>query len=114
MNLKFLATLLVLFPGIAFGAARTDTARVGVQRVSAAGARMPNASKSVKATTVSASQDVADEAEYVEEAEDVEEIVEEVEEVEEQPVKTAKKTQEASANCRDAYRACMDEFCLLD
>ena len=114
MNLKFLATLLVLFPGIAFGAARTDSARVGVQRVSAAGARMPNASKSVKATTVSASQDVADEEEYVEEAEDVEEIVEEVEEVEEQPVKTAKKTQEASANCRDAYRACMDEFCLLD
>ena len=114
MNLKFLATLLVLFPGIAFGAARTDSARVGVQRVSAAGARMPNASKTVKATTVSAAQDVADEEEYVDEEEEYVEEVAEIEEVEEKPVKTTKKTQEASANCRDAYRACMDEFCLLD
>ena len=114
MNLKFLATLLVLFPGIAFGAARTDSARVGVQRVSAAGARMPNASKAVKATTVSAAQDVADEEEYVDEEEEYVEDAAEIEEVEENPVKTTKKTQEASANCRDAYRACMDEFCLLD
>ena len=114
MNLKFLATLLVLFPGIAFGAARTDSARVGVQRVSAAGARMPNASKTAKATTVSAAQDVADEEEYVDEEEEYVEGVAEIEEVEEKPVKTTKKTQEASANCRDAYRACMDEFCLLD
>ena len=82
MNLKFLATLLVLFPGIAFGAARTDSARVGVQRVSAAGARMPNASKTAKATTVSAAQDVADEEEYVDEEEQYVEGVAEIEEVE--------------------------------
>ena len=37
MKLKFFATLLLLFPGVVFAAERSDAARVGVQRVSAAG-----------------------------------------------------------------------------
>ncbi len=57
MKLKFFATLLLLFPGVLFAAERTDAARVGVQRVSAAGARMPNATKSVKAKAVATVQE---------------------------------------------------------
>ena len=115
MKLKFFATLLLLCPGVLFAAERSDAARVGVQRVSAAGARMPNATKSVRAKAAATVQEeVAEDVIYEEEvAEEVAEDVvadDAVEPIVEQPVTQ----QQTSANCRDAYRACMDEFCLLD
>ena len=112
MKLKFFATLLLLFPGVVFAAERSDAARVGVQRVSAAGARMPNATKSVKAKAVATVQEEVAEDVIYEEDEIAEDVVADdaVEPVVEQPVTQ----QQTSANCRDAYRACMDEFCLLD
>lgn len=116
MNLKFLATLLVLFPGIAAGAVRGDNARVGVQRVSAAGARTINVQK---------------------EKADVKVVAEEVAEVEDDLTDDDlfgggelpdlpngpggsddaggdDKDPVVSGDCRETYRACMDEFCLLD
>ena len=138
MNLKFLVTLLVLFPGIAMGAVRNDNARVGVQRVSAAGARMPNVSKTKKTTKAKTQEveavdsgeevveedelDVAFDEEFVDEVVEVAEEVS-VETVEEEPIEEKKVAKEetapaqpekASGDCREAYRACMDEFCLLD
>ena len=116
MNLRLYTVLFALLPGIAMGAVRGDASRVGVSHAPAAGARAPavtkkastnkkttNASKVAPVKTVSES--VAEE-EYIEP--EVEEIAEEVVDVAEE---TAASKNE---NCRDAYRACMDEFCLLD
>ena len=100
MNLRFLATLFVLFPGIAFGVARTDAARVGVQRVSAAGARMPS---------VSVKKDVATDDPFGGGSLDDTSLPDEP-----GPDDSGTTTGKGNANCRDAYRACMDEFCMLD
>lgn len=119
--------LLVLLPVMAVAASRDEMARVGVQRVSAAGARMPNMSKStgdVKASVAKkASDDVQDELFDVVEDDDVEfaedlDVVDDVDVVVvEKPVEEIEKEEKktvASKDCREAYRACMDEFCLLD
>ena len=47
MILRIFATVLALVPGVAFAAVRGDDARVGVQRVSMAGVRGPNISKTL-------------------------------------------------------------------
>ena len=103
MNIRIFATLLCLVPGLGFAASRGDAARVGVNRASNAAARMPtltapvngNASKSVTSTAVT---------------EEVEE------EVQETPKDDGAENDSPVPNgdCREAYRACMDEFCLLD
>lgn len=109
MNLRFLTTLFVLFPGMVFGAVRTDAARIGVQRVSAAGARMPSGT-SVKVKAVA---DVASETEgVVVDSEDF--VVDDVVLPDESGGIGNTNDETNTANCRDAYRTCMDEFCLLD
>lgn len=103
MKIRILATILCLVPGLAFSASRGETARVGVERMSNAAARMPtlaahvngNVSKGVSDTDVSVVVDNKDNV--VSGGGTDEEIVPAVKE-----------------NCREAYRACMDEFCLLD
>ncbi len=116
MKLKNIAVLLILIPGVAFAAVRGNNARVGVSRVSAAAGRAPNITGKTSSPTMTtgtkktSSGDAADEG--VDDS--VEEVVEEVEEVvETAPAKTTKEVV-VSGNCRDAYRECMDEFCLLD
>ena len=113
MKIRILAALLVLVPGMSFAAVRDSNARVGVQRVSMAGARAPNISANITTASggkangnptmsskvSSAAVEVADEVDVAEE------IV-----VSEEVGSAAPKT----GNCREAYRACMDEFCLLD
>ena len=47
MNIRSFAVLLTLIPGVVFAASRADNARVGVNRVSAAGQRMPTMTKSI-------------------------------------------------------------------
>jgi hypothetical protein len=113
MNLKFLVALLMLIPGFAIADAGAEVARVGVNRTSAAGARMPKVSKTV-AVSQAVSASVADDADIAEEVvEEVEEVQEEVTPVVESAPAPAKKAS-GSKNCREAYRSCMDEFCLLD
>ena len=103
--LKILPLMLVV-SGIAYGAVRGDSnARVGVSRGSQAGARM-----SVTASDV---QKASAKATKAEETEDEEEVV--VESVKKDTKKkTDKKEEKESGNCRDAYRDCMDSFCLLE
>ena len=102
MNLRFLTTLLVLFPTVVFAATRGENARVGAMRVSAAsrGGAAASAAANAAAAVANAKAPAAAEGGTG-------------------VVITEESAQEAvavapSGNCRDAYRACMDEFCLLD
>ena len=128
MKLKVLAILLAVIPSVSFSAVRSDAARVGVQRAGGAGARAPSMTQNVKQSSKTTNKSAAtktaaleEEEEYEEEYEDEEvltdEDVEEVGEEEEKDTKESKsesKNENKSASCRDAYRECMDEFCLLD
>ena len=116
MNIKLLVSLLVLIPCVADAAApRRENARVGVQRVSMAGTRTLNTSgvtktqETAKKTSPSKAEEEEYEEEYVEEYDtdysDEGQYEEDV--VEESTVVEGK-------DCREAYRSCMDEFCLLD
>ena len=93
--IKFLPVLLV-FPSIVYGASRADsTARIGMARGNQAGARMPAVSGGVVQTETEVNKDanstVSVGAGVV-----------------------SAKVFGVSGDCRDAYRACMDSFCLLD
>ena len=126
MNLKTFALLLAIFPLIANAAARSDAARVGMQRAGGAGVRAPtmvknlktsSGKKSVQKSTNSvqkAEEDVEEyEEDFLDEYEDIaaeDEFAEEEFVEEEEVVKSTPK----NGNCREAYRQCMDEFCLLD
>ena len=109
MKIRILAALLVLVPGISFAAVRDGNARVGVQRVSMAGARAPNITTAsggnVNGNPTMSSKVSSVATEVADEVDAAEEIV-----VSEEVGSAAPKT----GNCREAYRACMDEFCLLD
>lgn len=109
MNFKLLFSLFLLVPGLAFGADRsTSSVRVGVTRMSQAGARAPNMTVNIQPTTGNnaaptvstkpsgGGNDNSSSSAVVDE-------------------KVEEKTPAVSTeSCRDAYRACMDEFCLLD
>lgn len=109
MKIRILAALLVLVPGVSFAAVRDGNARVGVQRVSMAGARAPNITTAsggnVNGNPTMSSKVSSVAVEVADEVDVAEEIV-----VSEEVGSAAPKT----GNCREAYRACMDEFCLLD
>lgn len=106
MNIRIFATLLCLIPGLAFAASRADSARVGVSRApGGVAARMPTLTAYSNGNE---SVDIEEEEDFIEE---------------EQPEQEAPKDDGAennspapggSGDCREAYRACMDEFCLLD
>lgn len=97
MNIQKLALLLCCVPVVAFGAVRSGTARIGVNG-GAATARMPN----IKVTTVT-QQPVGAEKQTTTA------VVEP-----EKPTVSETPSSVTTGDCRDAYRACMDEFCLLD
>lgn len=109
MKIRILAALLVLVPGVSFAAVRDGNARVGVQRVSMAGARAPNITTAsggnVNGNPTMSSKVSSVAVEVADEVDAAEEIV-----VSEEMGSATPKT----GNCREAYRACMDEFCLLD
>ncbi len=121
MNFRILALILSLIPCMSDAAVRAGgSARVGMSRAGGSASRSLTVSKGDKVSsgTNTSAQDknvaeddtddvVEEEIEDVAEVEDVEEVEEESSDTESAPVKSAE-------NCRDAYRACMDEFCLLD
>lgn len=110
MKLKIFLAVLCLMPGFALAATeRTEEARVGITRMSQAGNRGPTSVKNLtKAEPTPAAPVVtAPTPKPVEPAPKpvapsvdsaVDTIVESV----------------TDSNCRDAYRECMNEFCLLD
>ena len=81
MKTRILVTLLVLIPGVSFAVARSDNARVGVQRVSIAGARSPNISANISSSAggkVNPTMTVKGASAGVDDVEVEEEIVEDV------------------------------------
>ena len=128
----FLALFMAFFMSFdSFAASRNDAARVGVSAGRGSGramARMPAVTggamkvavsdpKSTKTTVVDDYEE--EEEEFYEEDED---WGAEEEFVEEEPVvtsnnkkkKSAAKDDDDGGDCREAYRECMDNFCLLD
>ena len=113
----------------AFGAGR-DEARVGVSHASQAASRMPSmiassvgktvgkaVTKKTADTAAEVAESVADDEEYDEEDYgDSEEVVDNSVVVEEgtPTVSVAEEKPTGSADCREAFRECMDNFCLLD
>ncbi len=112
MNFRIFAMLLVLIPGIAFGADRGGASRAGAGRAAQAGARASVSAKSTPTMVkTSASSAKAEEAEE----EDADSSSDSSSGASEEKSETSSVASVASSgNCRDAYRACMDEFCLLD
>ena len=107
--MKFLPILLVL-PSVVFAASRGETAaRVGMGRGSQAGARM-----SVTAADVQEAREQAAQSGIISESAGDEKTSGNP--ARKMPVKAGATSSVASGtgDCRDAYRECMDSFCLLD
>lgn len=107
MKIKYFVGLLAIIPCIALAAQR-EGGRTGIRGASMASApkvqAMAKKNTKVKAATVEVVEEEPEEAE-------IEEIVEVKETTE--PEKVAEKKLDGE-ECRDAYRECMDEFCMLD
>ena len=110
--------LLMLLPCVAFSATRGDSNnRVGTNRVSQAGARMPGV---VTAATVQTAQSIALSANQTTQntttnhSDDSEEDNQTGEDNGDDSGDDVTTVAEETKDCRDAYRECMDEFCLLD
>ncbi|MBP3316289.1 MAG: hypothetical protein J6L70_01665 [Alphaproteobacteria bacterium] len=103
MKIGILATLMCVMPSLVMGATRDDAARVGVNRMSNAAARMPTLS-AYSGANASVSVPV----------EDMKPVATEKPEVDDRPIGEDSEKPAVAENCREAYRACMDEFCLLD
>lgn len=105
MRLVSFLTLLCAVPTMAFGAARdTDAVRIGVTRMSMAGARSPNMVVKIQPT-------VTTKPTVTTAGVTTSTTPEPVAAVAKNTTSDAKST---DTDCRTAYRACMDEFCLLD
>lgn len=104
MRLGYIFTLVCLLPGLAFGATRGDApVRVGVNRVSAAGVRGPTMVGNLKTATPTMTTTTA------------QTTVPTTAGTTTTPPQTAPApATTTSGDCRAEYRACMDEFCLLD
>ena len=113
--IKFLS-LLVLVPTVAFGATRGDSStRVGVPRGSQTASRMPMV---VTAAAVQTAQSVTvnSNANTVQNTQNVsnDNQTNTENQTDAPQTETVATVDATSTNCRDAYRQCMDEFCLLD
>lgn len=98
MKLRYILPVLLCFPLVAFGAERSDTSvRVGVNRVSMSGSRMPTMTTSTSNVATNNDSNTGTTTTPV-----TGETV-----VNEEPEPEKK-------SCREAYRECMDLFCLLD
>lgn len=105
MKISLLVLLSVLMPSVSFAAVRGEDARVGVQRISMVGVRGPNMAQTITTTSktdtvgqLSTGDKVPDSGDDDTSADDT----------------TDGSSPAPNQNCREAYRACMDEFCLLD
>ncbi len=105
MNFKIIALVMLLMPALANAATRDETARVGVSRVNSASARIPAVSKTLTVTgnTGVSDNDTAGGADTGDGNVDGD-----------KNDNDSGSENVSNGSCRDAYRACMDEFCLLD
>lgn len=121
MKLRILVALLCMIQGTAFGASRDSDARVGVNRMSAAGARAPNVSANLgtassASAAVSPTMTVTPSNATADTSESDADTVSDADEDDADDVADASVPAKpvSSDDCREKYRACMDEFCLLD
>ena len=110
MKIKYLFGLVVIVPCVALAAVR-DNGRVGIR-----GASMSSMSPAPKVQGMSKAKTQVQKTVV---AEPEEKVVEEVKETKVEEVKTPEPekvadTKLSGEECRDAYRECMDEFCMLD
>lgn len=119
MKIRILATLLVLIPGVSFAAQRSEQSRVGVNRVAMAGVRGPNMTKTLTTTKTTVpvnpgdgTDKVPDDSDGVEDDDVVDSG--DTDDVTDNDTDAGDDEVVSSGDCREAYRACMDEFCLLD
>lgn len=115
MKFKIFLSVLLLVPGIAFGADRSSSSvRVGVTRMSQAGARAPNMTVNIQQpasgnnTTPTISTQTSGGGSNTGSS-----STDSGAGTNDEDSNTTTTTT-TSGSCRDAYRACMDEFCLLD
>jgi len=114
MKIIKILPILLVFPGVLFAANRSDsTARIGVSRGSQAASRMPTLSivnVDTKAIVNSVQNNKAEDA-----TKNVAGGAVSVAPTLKASVSSASGgAVVVSGDCRDAYRACMDQFCLLD
>lgn len=123
MKIKFLVLLLAVAPGVSFAVSRAESSRVGMQRAPMAASRsnsmVKNLNTSVKSDVVEKldNESVLNENNAVDDYENDMGAVQEKDDVSEDFVveyETVASPAPVSKGCRDAYRECMDEFCLLD
>ncbi len=117
MNLKIFVALLCMIQGTAMAASRRNDARVGVNRVAQAGARAPSMVSNLNSTTATVAPAMtAKSTENI--SADSSPVTNNNTNVDADKSVTADAaTPDApvsSSDCREKYRACMDEFCLLD
>ena len=107
MSLRFLIVLAGLVPSVVYGASRGDLSseRVGMRRVALSVGTAPGTVTSLPSATTSA-KPVSPTTSSTTTPKEEEPAPKDEPAAEPTPVE--------DANCRDAYRACMDEFCLLD
>ena len=116
-------SLLLLMPCVAFGAGREGgNVRIGGLRGSQAGARAPVVAPASTALSAQSSEtadnqsgdEVVDNTGTTTDTADTPETTNEENVVKTTTESAVAETVPESADCRDAYRKCMDEFCLLD
>ncbi len=114
MKLGTLFTLMCILPMAATAAQRSDDARIGVNRMSMAGVRAPNMSANLGGTsakptvqpTISVSPGVDSGGATV--------VAPDVAGTTDAGSDNGDGATVSTVDCREAYRTCMDEFCLLD
>lgn len=106
MKLRLIIMLLALVPVTGFAASRTPGARVGMAHAVAAQTSGVAAKRAVVAQQRPINNPVAEDAGQESDIVDETDITEEK--------NTISKKSKGDGSCRQAYNACMDEFCLLD
>ncbi|MDE6477906.1 MAG: hypothetical protein K2L94_01500, partial [Alphaproteobacteria bacterium] len=112
MNLRLFVVLGCLIPGAAMAVERGADARVGVTRMSQAGTRAPSMVTNIGAssgTVTTPTMNIKPSGTVTPSGGD-----DKPTQPDPVPSEPAPSVPVASNDCRDAYRACMDEFCLLD
>lgn len=112
MKIRIFAVLLCMISSAAFAASRGSDARVGVNRVAAAGTRAPNMVNNLNAAPA-----VTNPTMTIKPSGNGGTTTAEPLPAPDAPVNdnaTPAPAPSGNGDCRDAYRACMDEFCLLD
>ena len=112
MKIARILSVLLVLPVSVYAASRSDSsARVGMVRTNQAGARMPSISSIVVSGVTNS---VAVQPLATAEVQQPASVAGGAETVDKKEENDSADSVISSSSCRDAYRACMDDFCLLE